>query len=86
MNSSNETFYLLLVLVILIAAISLFIFISLKIRKGGGSMTTISLGAVDECLTKEKSKSAETIVNLNAGKIVDSQTSGSKELEKITES
>lgn len=53
---------------VIVLAIFVFIWISVKLKSGGGSMATIALGATDEFLNKDKSKAAETIVNENAGK------------------
>jgi len=55
-------------LAILILVIGIFVRISMRLRRGGGSLTTTVLGATDAFLTQEKSKAAETIVNENAGK------------------
>jgi hypothetical protein len=66
MDNDVLTYLILLGLIILI--IGVFIFISIRLRRGGGSMTTISLGATDEFLNKDRSKASETIVNENAGK------------------
>ncbi|MBM4158461.1 MAG: hypothetical protein FJ216_06740 [Ignavibacteria bacterium] len=62
---------LLLTILIIFLCIAVFILISNRLRKGGGSLTTIALGATDEFLTKDKSKAADTIVNENAGKKLD---------------
>jgi hypothetical protein len=67
-SNFNEIFSILIVLLLIIVVIVGFIRISIRLRRGGGSFTTIGLGATDEFLTKDKKKSAETIVNLNAGK------------------
>jgi hypothetical protein len=77
MNPNSEIFSIILALIILISAIFVFIWLTLRIRRGGGSMTTIAMGATDEFLTKEKKKSAETIVNQKAGKNFKKQTSAS---------
>jgi hypothetical protein len=53
---------------IVILVIAVFIRTSIRLRRGGGSLTTSVLGATDGFLTQEKSKAAETIVNENAGK------------------
>ena len=61
-----------LALIVVLTAVALvtgiFIRISIKLRRGGGSLTTIVMGATDGFLTHEKSKAAETIVDENAGK------------------
>jgi hypothetical protein len=64
----NELLSLVFILVLLIAIIGTFIRICVRLRSGGGSLTTIVLGATDGFLTHEKSKAAETIVDENAGK------------------
>ena len=66
----------LVVFVLLVAVITIFIRISIRLRRGGGSLTTAVLGTTDEFLTQEKSKAAETIVNQNAGKRHEQQNSG----------
>jgi hypothetical protein len=66
---------LIVVAAVLILVIGIFVRISLRLRRGGGSLTTIVLGATDEFLTREKSKAAETIVNENAGKKFEEQSS-----------
>lgn len=63
-----ETLSLIIVAVILVAVIGIFIRISVRLRRGGGSLTTVVLGATDAFLTKDRRKAAETIVNENAGK------------------
>jgi hypothetical protein len=72
----NDLSSIVIASLIFIGAIGFFIMISIRIRRGGGSMTTIALGATDEFLSKEQQKSAEIIVNQNAGKIIDKQVSG----------
>ncbi len=46
-----------------------------RLRRGGGSLTTVVLGATEEFLTKDRKRAAETIVNENAGKKFVSQSS-----------
>jgi len=76
---SSEALSLLIVAVVLVAVIGCFVRISIRLRRGGGSLTTVVLGATDGFLTKEKSKAAETIVNENAGKKFEDQNiKGSK--------
>ncbi|HCV42022.1 MAG TPA: hypothetical protein DGH68_00955 [Bacteroidetes bacterium] len=66
---------LIVVAAVLILVIGIFVRISLRLRRGGGSLTTMVLGAIDEFLTTERSKAAETIVNENAGKKFEEQSS-----------
>jgi len=71
----NDIFSLIIIALILILVIGIFIRISIRMRRGGGSLTTIVLGATDHFLIKDKSKAAETIVDENAGKRFVSQPS-----------
>jgi hypothetical protein len=64
----NDLLTLLFALLLLVVVIGIFIRICIRLRRGGGSLTTIVLGATDGFLTHERSKAAETIVNENAGK------------------
>ena len=64
----NDLLAVIVVLTVLAIVLGTFIRISIRLRRGGGSLTTSVLGATDGFLTQEKSKAAETIVNENAGK------------------
>ena len=64
----NDVLALIVVLAAVAMVTGIFIRISIRLRRGGGSLTTSVLGATDGFLTQEKSKAAETIVNENAGK------------------
>jgi hypothetical protein len=75
MENPNEVFSLLLLLGLLTLVVGVFIRISIRVRRDGGSLTTVVLGSTDHFLTKEKSKAAETIVDENAGKKFESQAS-----------
>jgi hypothetical protein len=61
--------------VVLFLVVAVFVRIGLRLKRGGGSLTTIVLGATDEFLTQDRSKAAETIVNENAGKKFEDQSS-----------
>jgi hypothetical protein len=74
----NDTIAILTCGIVLVAVIGTFIGISLKLRRGGGSMTTTVLGGTDAFLSHEKRKAAETIVNENAGKRRDGERSSSE--------
>jgi hypothetical protein len=65
---TSETLSLIVFAVVLVAVIGAFVRISIRLRRGGGSLTTVVLGATDAFLTKDRRKAAETIVNENAGK------------------
>ena len=73
----NDTIAILSCGIVIVAVIGTFIRISLKLRRGGGSMTTTVLGATDAFLSHEKRKAAEIIVNENAGKRRDGERSSS---------
>jgi hypothetical protein len=64
----NDLLTLVFGLILLILVLGTFIRMCVRLRLGGGSLTTIVLGATDGFLTHERSKAAETIVNENAGK------------------
>jgi hypothetical protein len=72
---SSDTFSLLALFLILLLVIGFFIRITVRVRRGGGSLTTIALGATDAFLNKDRRKAAEVIVNQNAGKMLDAQGS-----------
>lgn len=65
---TSETLSLIVVAVVLVAVIGVFVRISIRLRRGGGSVTTVVMGATHGFLTKDRSRAAETIVNENAGK------------------
>jgi hypothetical protein len=66
--SSAEFFQLLVVGCVLLLVVTAFVRVSMRLRRGGGSLTTTVLGATDGFLSQEKSKAAEIIVDRNAGK------------------
>ena len=67
----DDVLAVIVVFLVVVLVVGSFIRISIKLRRGGGSLTTINLGATDGFLTQEKSKAAEVIVNENAGKKFD---------------
>jgi uncharacterized membrane protein YeaQ/YmgE (transglycosylase-associated protein family) len=71
----SDTFSLIIVAITLLLVIGIFVRIAVRLRRGGGSLTTIVLGTTDAFLTQERSKAAETIVNENAGKKFEEQSS-----------
>lgn len=71
----SDALSLVIIAAVLLLVIGVFVRISIRLRKGGGSLTTVVLGATDEILTKDRSKAAETIVNENAGKTFEDQSS-----------
>ena len=66
---------ILLALFFLTAAIFIFIHISRKLRKGGGSLTTTMLGATYLFYDKEKKNAVSQIVEMKAGKKQKEQSS-----------
>ncbi len=64
----NDVLTLIFLLAVLVVVTGIFIRICVGLRRGGGSLTTIVLGATDGFLTHDKSRAAETIVDENAGK------------------
>ncbi len=72
MATSSDTLSLLILALVLLLVIR----ITIRVRRGGGSLTTISLGATDAFLNMDRRKAAETIVNHNAGKKLEEQDSG----------
>jgi len=64
----SEIVPLIAIVAVLIATIGGYIRICIRLRKGGGSLTTIGLGATYEFLNKDRRKAAATILNMNAGK------------------
>lgn len=80
----NDVLAVIVLFLILVLVVGSFIRICIKLRRGGGSLTTIILGATDGFLTQEKSKAAEVIVDENAGKMFEQlPSSGPKEPEKF---
>lgn len=59
---------LIAVAAVLILIIAGYIRLCIRLRKGGGSLTTIGLGSTHELMTKDRQKASETIVDMNAGK------------------
>jgi hypothetical protein len=70
---------ILLAIFLLTAAIYLFIRISGKFRKGGGSLTTTMLGATNLFYDKEKKNAVRQIVEMKAGKKQEEQSSEESE-------
>jgi hypothetical protein len=66
---------ILLAFFVLIAAIFIFIHISRKLRKGGGSLTTTMLGATDLFYDKEKKNAVSQILEMKTGKKQEEQSS-----------
>jgi len=73
MQFSSDVSTVIFVSVVLLGVISVFIWICIRVRRGGGSMTTIAMGATDGFLSKDQSKAVETVVEQNAGKRQEAQ-------------
>jgi len=71
---SNEWSSILIPLIVVIGILVLLAWIGMRARRGGGSMTTIAVGATDEFLSRDQSKAVEVIVERNAGKEEESQS------------
>ena len=73
---SKDTIDIILVFVLLLTAAMVFIRIAVKVRRGGGSMTTLMHGAVDGFYNKDKKKAIEYTTEQKAGKKMKEQSSG----------
>ncbi|MHC4362421.1 MAG: hypothetical protein ACYSTZ_06305 [Planctomycetota bacterium] len=72
----NELFSIGLVIIIIVVICTIFIRISRKVRKGGGSGATIAiLGSTYDAHSKNGKRAIETIVELKAGKKLEEQES-----------
>ena len=71
----NDIFSIFLVVSLLSLFAVMFVKISRKLRKGGGSMSIVILGATDEFYNKDKKNAVEVIVEQNAGKKMEEQSS-----------
>jgi len=64
---------------LLLFMLYIFTRLALRIRKSGGSMTTIMHGSMDAFYNKETKKAVEMVVENNANKKMDEQSSGEPE-------
>ena len=71
----NDFISLLIVFLIFVLFFYIFIKVSRSLRKGGGSMTTVSLGATDAFYHKEKKETMAEIVNRKADKKLEEKES-----------
>jgi hypothetical protein len=65
---NNDIYNILFVFLALAIAVFVFVRISMKVRRHGGSMTTLMYGATDEFYNKENKKAIEYVVEQKAGK------------------
>lgn len=85
MNFDNSTVSILLGALFGIIYIGVFVKIAMKLRRGGGSLTSVVMGATDAFLNNDQKKAVETIVEKHANKKQQEQTSAepkSREAEK----
>jgi len=73
--SSVDVLSFLLIIIILALFFYIFIKVSRSLRKGGGSMTMVSLGATDAFYHKEKKETMAEIVNRKADKKLEEKES-----------
>jgi hypothetical protein len=73
---SQDTLDFILVFVLLFAVVFIFIRVALKVRRGGGSMTTLMHGALDSFYDKDKKNAIEYTTEQKAGKKMKEQPSG----------
>jgi hypothetical protein len=71
----ETAFVLIFAFGILAACIGLFVWVSRRIRKGGGGATVGALGAIHEMLSSDRRKAAETIIRRNAGESEEEEAS-----------
>ncbi len=72
----NSIFTLLFAIIVLLLFITFFVKISLRIRRGGGSIPYfISSGAMDATLNNEKKAATKVVVESNAHKKMEVQSS-----------
>jgi hypothetical protein len=76
----NDTFTLIFAFLLLLLAILVFVKISMRVRKSGGSLMTTMHGATYEFLNKDKREAIEQIVEIKANKKMDDEDFG--ELKK----
>ena len=66
-------------LAILIGFITFFVWISRRVRRGGGGQTAGMLGAAHEMLSEDRRRAGETILEERAGKKLHEEESGDPE-------
>jgi len=71
----SDTFNILLSAALILLVIFIFIRIALRIRRGGGSLTTTMFASTYEFLNKDKREAVEEIVELNANKKMEEEKS-----------
>jgi hypothetical protein len=69
---------------VLFIAVSIFIHISKKLKKGGGSLTTTMLGSTDLFYDKEKKNAVRQIIEMKSGTKQEEQSSEKGNENKTT--
>jgi hypothetical protein len=72
----EDILYIVFALLLLLVVIYIFIRIAVKVRRGGGSLTTLMHGASDGFYNKDKKKAIEYTTEQKAGKKMSEQSSG----------
>jgi len=70
-----ENLNFILTMAFFIIVVLLFMRLALRIRKNGGSMTTIVHGSLDSFYNKDKKKAVEMVVEKQSGKKLEEQSS-----------
>jgi hypothetical protein len=78
---SDDILYIVLAFILLLAVVFIFIRIALRMRRSGGSMTTLMHGAADGFYNKDKKRAIEYTTEQKAGKKMKKQSSG-KDMNK----
>lgn len=73
---NSDTLVLIFAFILLVLAIIVFIRISMKVRKSGGSLMTTMHGATYEFLNKDKREAIEQIVEVKANKKMEDEDFG----------
>jgi Sec-independent protein translocase protein TatA len=74
----SDILNILIAALVMIAAVIVVIVISMKIRKTGGSLTTLMYGATAEFYNKEKQNAIEYVIEEKASKKKETDPSGEK--------
>jgi hypothetical protein len=48
--------------------VTLFVRIAIRLRRRGGSLTTVGFGATYELMNRDRRRASETVLDMNAGK------------------
>ncbi|MEN8191698.1 MAG: hypothetical protein ABFS12_02705 [Bacteroidota bacterium] len=70
----NDSFELILAVFLIIAVVSLFVWLALKLKRGGGSLMTLMYGATNEFYTKDQKNAIEHRVEVKANKKIEEES------------